>query len=143
MIGNNDYELTVWLSATRTKENRIITNIKSGADDEGVQLDGEARENLKVTYLKPLRDALSELTPGYKSRLAQILGGHEVFKAKPTGDPDEKWKHELEKKAKEANNIIREYFKPTESGKIHITIEEIQNTTWRIFKLFRREKKIH
>lgn len=123
---NNDYELTVWLSATRTKENRIITNIKSGADDEGVQLDGEARENLKVTYLKPLRDALSELTPGYKSRLAQILGGHEVFKAKPTGDPDEKWKHELEKKAKEANNIIREYFKPTESGKINITIEEIQ-----------------
>jgi len=137
---NNDYELTVWLSATRTKENRIITNIKSGADDEGVQLDGEARENLKVTYLKPLRDALSELTPGYKSRLAQILGGHEVFKAKPTGDPDEKWKHELEKKAKDANNIIREYFKPTESGRINITIEKIQTHLER-FSSYLVEKK--
>ena len=82
----NNYELTVWLTATRTKENRIITNIKAGQDNEGIQLDGEVKENLKLTYLRPLRDALSELTPGYKSRLAQILGGHEVFKAKPTID---------------------------------------------------------
>lgn len=112
----NNYELTVWLTATRTKENRIITNIKAGADDEGIQLDGEARENLKVTYLKPLRDALSELTPGYKSRLAQILGGHDVFKAISNGNPEEKWEHELEKKAKEANNIIRDYFKIKNEG---------------------------
>lgn len=136
----NDYELTVWLSATRTKENRIITNIKAGSDDEGVQLDGEARENLKVTYLKPLRDALSELTPGYKSRLAQILGGHDVFKAKQTEDPDEKGKHELEKKAKEANNIIRDYFKPTESGKKNVTIEEIQSRLGEFSSYLEEEK---
>lgn len=136
----SDYELCVWLSATRTKENRIIINIKAGADDEGVQLDGEARENLKVTYLKPLRDALSELTPGYKSRLAQILGGHEVFKAKQTEDPDEKWKHELENKAREANNIIRDYFKPTESGRKHITIEEIQTRLGEFLNYLEEEK---
>lgn len=112
----NNYELTVWLTATRTKENRIITNIKAGTDDEGIQLDGEARENLKVTYLKPLRDALSELTPGYKSRLAQILGGHDVFKAISNDNPEEKCEHELEKKAKEANNIIRDYFKIKNEG---------------------------
>ncbi|WP_319232051.1 AAA family ATPase [Draconibacterium orientale] len=112
----NNYELTIWLSANRTKENRIIANIKAGADDAGIQLDGEARENLKVTYLKPLRDALSELTPGYKSRLAQILGGHDVFKTKATDSPEEKWKHELEIKAKNANDIIRDYFKIKKEG---------------------------
>lgn len=122
----NEYELTVWLTANRTKENRIITNIKAGADDEGIQLDGDARENLKVTYLKPLRDALSELTPGYKSRLAQILGGHDVFKARTKADPEEKWKHELEIKAKEANNIIRNYFKLSSNDKRKKTIEEIK-----------------
>lgn len=124
--GENQYELTVWLTATRTKDNRIITIIKAGQDEEGIQLDGEARENLKVTYLKPLRDALTELTPGYKSRLAQILGGHDVFKAKTTEDPNKKWKHELETKAKEANDIIKGYFKDKNEGAT-ITQEILDN----------------
>lgn len=112
-IGFDDedkYELTVWLTATN-KDNRIITNIRAGQDDEGVQMDGEARENLKVTYLKPLRDALSELSPGYKSRLAEILGGHSTFKTILDRSNGEKIQHELESKAEEANNLIRKYFK--------------------------------
>lgn len=106
----NKYELTLCLTASK-KDNRIIANIKAGQDDEGLQLDGEARENLKITYLKPLRDALSELTPGYKSRLAQILGGHSIFKTIPKNDPEVNEKHELENEAKKANDIIRDYFK--------------------------------
>lgn len=104
------YELTIWLTASK-KDNGIISNIKAGQDDDGIQLDGEARENLKITYLKPLRDALSELTPGYKSRLAQILGGHSVFKSKNDPTTGKKIKHELESKAKDANELIREYFR--------------------------------
>ena len=42
-------------------------------------MDSEARELLKVVYFKPLRDALTDMTHGYKSRLAQILGAHELM----------------------------------------------------------------
>jgi len=51
----------------------------SGADSEGSSMDGEAKDLLRATYLKPLRDAEAELTPGYKSRLAQILKNHPAF----------------------------------------------------------------
>lgn len=110
-IGFDDkkkYELTVWLTSTN-KNQKIITTIRAGQDDDGTHMDGEARENLKVTYLKPLRDALSELTPGYKSRLANILRGHEVFKTENSPDGNKKI-HKLEEKAKKANEPIRDYF---------------------------------
>ncbi|SHJ60695.1 putative ATP-dependent endonuclease of the OLD family [Tangfeifania diversioriginum] len=107
---DGNYELRVWLTAYR-KDNRIFSIIRAGQDEEGIQLEGEARENLKVTYLKPLRDALSELTPGYKSRLADILGGHDIFKTKYENGTHERKKHELEIKAKDANDLIRDYFK--------------------------------
>ena len=103
-----EYELRIWLTAY-CKDNSVITNIRAGHDDEGVFLDGEAKENLQITYLKPLRDALAELTPGYKSRLARILEAHEVFKDEKDGDGKKK-KHHLEVKAEEANEIVRSYF---------------------------------
>lgn len=103
-----EYELTVWLTASK-KDQSIITNIRAGQDDEGAQLDGEAKENLKVTYLKPLRDALSELTPGYKSRLAEILGGHYIFRDEKDIDGN-RIKHKLEEKVQDANVGIREFF---------------------------------
>src|SRR5665647_516694 len=37
------------------------TDIKAGVDETGYPLTAEAREYLKVTYLKPLRDAKEEL----------------------------------------------------------------------------------
>ena len=49
-------------------------------------MDSEARELLKVVYFKPLRDALTDMTHGYKSRLAQILGAHELFTLAKGGD---------------------------------------------------------
>jgi len=103
-----NYDLRIWLNSTR-KDQNIITNIKAGQDDEGIQLDGEARENLKVTYLKPLRDALSELTPGYKSRLAQILKGHDIFKDLKD-EQGNRIKHVLEEKAQAANDQIKGFF---------------------------------
>lgn len=41
-----------------------------------------AQNYLRVTYLKPLRDAESELRPGYRSRFAKVIEGLEEFKSK-------------------------------------------------------------
>ncbi|MDT7849783.1 AAA family ATPase [Methylophilus sp. VKM B-3414] len=67
----------------RRKDNKIYpADVKAGVDDEGYLLTAEAREYLKVTYLKPLRDAESELVAKRNSRLSQILLADEAFKGK-------------------------------------------------------------
>jgi len=70
--------LYIQLNATKTgKEKRgypyIQTSIKSGLDGNGLAVEPEIREFLSTTYLKPLRDAQSELSPGRQSRLSQVL----------------------------------------------------------------------
>ncbi|TBY24094.1 ATP-dependent endonuclease [Rhizobium leguminosarum bv. viciae] len=52
----------------------IATQHRAGKDGEGLPVDGELREYLKATYLKPLRDAERELRAGRRSRLSRILG---------------------------------------------------------------------
>lgn len=67
----------------RRKEKKIIpSDIKAGVDDDGYLLTAEAKEYLKTTYLKPLRDAENELIAKRNSRLSQILLGDEAFKGK-------------------------------------------------------------
>lgn len=105
--GKQEYVLTLRLTAER-KVDRIITNLRAGSDPAGSQLDGEARELLRITYLKPLRDAESELTPGRRSRLAQILAAHKLFQKTPTAQPEQK--HKLEEIVEEANTAIKKYF---------------------------------
>lgn len=97
-------ELKVWFTATN-RNNRIISNLKAGIDDEGQFIDGGARDLLRVTYLKPLRDAENELSPGYHSRLYQILRSHPVFEKK-----DVKEKHPLEKYFEQANKFTLDFF---------------------------------
>jgi len=102
--GNDRYFLKVILNAER-KDRKIPYNIKAGPDDEGIQLDGAARDFLRVTYLKPLRDAESELFPGKRSRLAQILKSHEAFSSVPEAE------HPITKIAESTNKQIEGYFK--------------------------------
>lgn len=52
----------------------ISSQHRAGAEGEGLPLDGELREYLKATYLKPLRDAEREMRAGRRSRLSRILG---------------------------------------------------------------------
>lgn len=60
------------------KEDRILpSEVKAGMDDDGHPLNAEAREYLKATYLRALRDAENELTAKKNSRLSQILIGHD------------------------------------------------------------------
>ncbi len=55
---------------------RISVTCHAGQDVEGPRIDGEIREYLKATYLRPLRDAEALLSAGRGSRLAQILQAH-------------------------------------------------------------------
>lgn len=121
--GLNDEEaknFTEWLSWEGTGEDaeptlklfcdafvnngRIIpSDIKAGADDIGYLLTAGAREFLKVTYLKPLRDVKSDLVPKKNSRLSQIFQEHEAFK-----DKDET--HHLIEIFNHFNDSIKKYF---------------------------------
>lgn len=95
--------------ATRNLEDQYIypTEIRAGVDETGYQLTVEAREYLKTTYLKPLRDAKSELIPRKNSRLTQILQGHEAFKGK---DQD----HLLVGLFQDFNEHVAKYFEGTD-----------------------------
>lgn len=103
----NEAELTVKFTATN-KDNRITTNLKSGIDEEGQYLEGSVRDLLRVTYLKPLRDAEVELSPGYRSRLYQILKSHNIFIKK------ENKKHIFEKYFEYANKLVLDFFEKEE-----------------------------
>lgn len=52
----------------------VITQYRAGREGDGPPLEGDLREYLKSTYLRPLRDAERELRAGRRSRLSRILG---------------------------------------------------------------------
>lgn len=87
------------------KNNRIIpTDISAGMDDFGSPLNAEAKEYLKITYLKALRDADNELIAKKNSRLSQILKGHHLFKESPTN------KHKLTNQLLSFNDEVKKWF---------------------------------
>lgn len=52
---------------------KISRNVKAGPENMERTMDETVRQLLSVTYLKPLRDADSELSPGRRSRLSQVV----------------------------------------------------------------------
>ncbi|MBL9008035.1 MAG: AAA family ATPase [Myxococcales bacterium] len=84
--GDVEQSLRLILDVQRNPANDQILpyEVRAGVDTQGKQLSPEAREYLKVTYLKPLRDAEEELVARKNSRLSQILVGHDAFKNKGT-----------------------------------------------------------
>lgn len=103
------YTLTLHYRAWK-EGNRIYSELKAGKIDDGVTIDGKARELLKAVYLKPLRDAEREMSAGRGSRISQILLSHPIFQNK-----DE---HQLIQIFKTANNEIERYFVEDEKGKV-------------------------
>lgn len=73
-----------------------------GEANNGVVLDGKARELLKCVYLRPLRDAEREMSSGRNSRISQILVNHPVFRANTN--------HRLNDIVADANRDIEKYF---------------------------------
>ena len=89
----------------RRNGDRILpSDVKAGVDDDGYQLTGEAREYLKTTYLKPLRDADHELISKRNSRLSQILLADAAFKGNEKN-------HELVKIFENLSGELKKYFK--------------------------------
>lgn len=94
----------------RRKDYKILpSEVKAGADTEGYSLTAEAREYLKATYLRPLRDAENELISKRNSRLSQILLGDDIFKEKNIPHP-------LVEEFKNINSSIEDYFKKGSEG---------------------------
>ena len=90
-----------------------ITAGESGTDSRFYLTD-----ELRATYLKPLRDADKELISGRYSRLSQILKNHKLFLGKEK-------KHEFIDIMKEFNLQINKYFSENGDGKEVIsTIDE-------------------
>jgi putative ATP-dependent endonuclease of OLD family len=95
--------LKVMVDVTKKGNELFHYDVRAGADDEGHRLDAEARDYLLTTYLRPLRDAKTELVPKRNSRLSQILSGLPAFKGKE--------EHELSLISKCFECLLRMYFK--------------------------------
>ena len=82
----------------------IASQHRAGLEGEGLPLDGELREYLKATYLKPLRDAERELRAGRRSRLSRILGAMPVMgpQSKPAAEGAKPTLHDALVKADDA-----------------------------------------
>ena len=57
----------------RSGRRMVFSEVRTGKNGDGPTLDVEARELLRSTYLRPLRDAERALTAGRGSRLSEIL----------------------------------------------------------------------
>lgn len=58
----------------------IRSELRSGQNADGPMVEREIREYLSATYLRPLRDAETELNAGRNSRLSQIISSSHEFK---------------------------------------------------------------
>lgn len=88
---------------------KIFQELRVGEVDDGISIDGKARELLKAVYLKPLRDAEREMSFGRGSRISQILFNHPVFKDKKD--------HVVLDIFQQANQRIEQYFTEDVEGK--------------------------
>lgn len=102
---------------SRNNERIFPAEVKAGVDEDGALLNAEARDYLKVTYLKPLRDAENELVAKKNSRISQILLGDDAFK-------DKGEKHYLEKHFEVFNKIIENYFQGKDKDDNDFTVDD-------------------
>lgn len=106
--GNVLHILKLTLIAKRLEDGRIIVRTYSGNGGDSCVIPYESRHLLTAVYLKPLRDALQDMTHGYKSRLSQILQAHSVFEYRDRNE--ESGKHRLEGHYENLKKKIDEYF---------------------------------
>ena len=96
---------------------RIYQELRVGDVDDGITIDGKARDLLRAVYLKPLRDAEREMSSGRSSRISQILLNHPAIKNSED--------HKLLQIFRDANSSIDQYFLQDPEGKVILqTIRE-------------------
>ncbi|MFK4784848.1 ATP-dependent nuclease [Fusobacterium sp. MFO224] len=86
---------------------RIKKEIKAG--EKGLDSRFDLYDELRTTYLKPLRDASNELIAKKRSRLSQILKNHKLFLGKEK-------EHIFIEKMKTFNKEINDYFSTENEG---------------------------
>lgn len=119
-IGKDAKPILRLIYQVEIKQDRIqVTDVKAGMDETGYSLNAEAREYLKTTYLKALRDADNDLTAKKNSRLSQILKEHEFFKKRSKKD-----EHAFESQFKKLNLKIEEWFKTDGNEKLKKIIDD-------------------
>jgi len=129
--GNNKSILRLIFQVEQKNERILPYEVKAGMDENGYSLNAEAREYLKSTYLKALRDANSELIAKKNSRLSQILQGHELFK-KENGE-----RHKFEEWLDETNNKIKNWFNDSsKEGESKSNKEQIKDVVDIFLKAF-------
>jgi putative ATP-dependent endonuclease of the OLD family len=105
----HEYELRVSLRVEKKKNQNgqeyIERKVQAGEKIFESRLNSQAKEFLKTTYLKPLRDASNELKPGFRSRLAHILKAHPAFK-----ESNDDLDHTLVITMQEANEKVENFF---------------------------------
>lgn len=65
---------------TESRSLQPIVRTNSGSGGHGPEIGAAARDLIRATYLKPLRDAVSELRPKKGSRLSQVLRAQKAMK---------------------------------------------------------------
>lgn len=109
-----------WITFNENKEPKLIIRLKANikdfkvkkvitAGEEGLDSRFDLLDELRVTYLKPLRDANTELTAGRFSRLSQILKNHKLFVGQENS-------HTFLDTIKNFNTEINSYFKTGGDG---------------------------
>lgn len=85
--GGNEFFLKIWMDASLTeagavaaRRSRVQCEFRAGTDEEGKEFRGACRQLLRATYLKPLRDAIAELTAKRGSRLSRVLRAYPQIK---------------------------------------------------------------
>lgn len=90
--------------AERRDKKILPADVHAGMDAIGYSLNAEAKDYLKTTHLKALRDADNELIAKKNSRLSQILKEHVLFKESETN------KHEFTQLFSDVNQKIKDWF---------------------------------
>lgn len=76
-IEKNKPELRIWYSIKNNEQDIKFPEFKVGpTKDVAIDMDTRCRENLRVVYLRPLRDAENELKAKQGSRISKILRNH-------------------------------------------------------------------
>lgn len=132
------YCLRLTLTATILDDGRIYPVVKAGMGNDGTPMDGKARNLLRVVYLKPLRDALQDMTHGYKSRIAQILQAHSVF---GNSKRDSEGKHKLETLYNQLKKEIDEYFDQNKAQDGKVITENINDILVKNFLMAGEQRK--
>lgn len=106
--GEKDIPILRLIYQVERRNKKILpTEVHAGMDEYGFSLNADAKEYLKSTYLKALRDADNELIAKKNSRLSQILQGHSLFKE------TEGARHEFTELFSDVNKKIKDWFENT------------------------------